>query len=103
MLKYVMMAGVVAAALTAGSSGAYAKNGSTFFANQPKGCHRVLSDLKVVNAIWVGCKFKWWGGAFEPGDANGGSWYATESKDPCRPRCKPPCEKVFSFRKPKVA
>jgi hypothetical protein len=101
MLKYVAMAALVAGSMSMAPQ-AFALNGSTFFANQPKGCHMVKSDLKVVDAIWVGCKFKWWGAKFVPGAGFGGNGVvnSSSSEDPCEPPpcIRPPCERTLGFR-----
>ena len=74
MMKSLMMCGA-AAALFALTPPAFAQGAP---AGQPAGCHRVTVDLKVVDAIWEGCNFKWWGGKFVPGNNPGGgsAWVA---------------------------
>ena len=89
MLKYLMMVGVATAIMSVAPP-AFAK------ANNPLGCVRTEVGLSpAVSVIYTGCKLKWWGAHFVPGDSNGGgsAWEppAETSKPPCYkpPKCKP--------------
>jgi hypothetical protein len=87
MLKYLLMAGV-ASAVMAVAPPAFAKA-------KPLGCDRNLVELQVVITTYSGCKLKWWGAHFVPGEGyagGGGDPTTVESSDPCiKPvRCPPP-------------
>lgn len=83
MLKYLMMAGIVSA-LFAVSSPVMAKESW-----KKPGCKRVTVNLQVVEAVWVGCKFKWWGAAFVPGEGPSGEAIATSSPSSGGHSCGP--------------